>query len=231
MKSILTVLMLYTTSLYAGIFDVHGDGHYAEKKRSFTHIRSLEVSGPFRIELLSGTRGFKISGDRNIVNLIEPVQKDGHLLIKPLRSVDPSLDLVLQLSAPTLEEIHLAGKISGLVSEISDISRIHLSGDVDVDFRRLITQDLTIEQSGKVSSRFTGEVLGDLHVKLLGAASLDASHMKIHHISLEAIGRSKLILGKFHHADGQLIGTSTLVCPKAQRLSVRTIGASRIVEQ
>lgn len=173
---------------------VIGSGKEARETREVDNFTQLELLGVGRFEVTIGNlRPLEISGDDNILPLIETKVTDGKLVIRTMRSIRPVQPLLIKATASDLTAIMLSGAgeiaVTGIANdnlhaEVSGAGEVTLSGQTSnlvltlpgvgsVDARELVAKAVTVDMSG--AGRTDVSPVVSLHVTITGAATVTYS--------------------------------------------------------
>jgi hypothetical protein len=188
----LFVCMLASGCMMGG--SVIGSGKEARETREIGNFTQLELLGVGRVEVTIGNlRPLELSGDDNILPLIETKITNGKLVIRTTRSIHPVQPLIIKATALDLTAIMLsgAGEIAttgiandNLHAEVAGAGEVTLSGQTSnpvltlagvgsVDARELVAKAVTIDMSG--AGRTDVSPVVSLHVTITGAATVTYS--------------------------------------------------------
>jgi Putative auto-transporter adhesin, head GIN domain len=173
---------------------VIGSGKEARETREVDNFTQLELLGVGRVEVTIGNlRPLEISGDDNILPLIETKVTDGKLVIRTMRSIRPVQPLLIKATASDLTAIMLSGAgeiaVTGIANdnlhaEVAGAGEVTLSGQTSnlvltlagvgsVDARELVAKAVTVDMSG--AGRTDVSPVVSLHVTITGAATVTYS--------------------------------------------------------
>jgi hypothetical protein len=173
---------------------VIGSGKKASETRKVDNFTQLELLGVGRIEVTIGTRQpLELSGDDNILPLIETKVTDGKLVIDTMRSIRPVQPLIIKATASDLTVITLggAGEIAvtgitndGLSTKVTGAGEVTLNGQTSnlaltltgvgsIDASELVGKAVTVDMSG--TGRADVNPVVSLHVIITGAGTVTYS--------------------------------------------------------
>src|SRR5262245_4681869 len=79
--------------------DVEGNGKAGSEKRSVPTFSEVDVSGSMRLEVVVGAEpSVELSGDENLLRLIETKVEGNRLSISATEDIDPDLPLVARVT-------------------------------------------------------------------------------------------------------------------------------------
>lgn len=173
---------------------VIGSGKKARETREVDNFTQLELLGVGRVEVTIGDlRPLELSGDDNILPMIETKVTDGRLVIRTTRSIRPVQPLLIKATASDLTASTLGGAgeiaITGIANDnlratLTGAGTVTLSGQTSnleltlagvgsADARDLVAKVATIDMSGAGSIAVSPVV--SLHVTITGAGTVTYS--------------------------------------------------------
>jgi hypothetical protein len=90
---------------------IHGDGNVVSQQRNISGFNAIEAGSAVEVHLVQGPAGVKVNADRNLQEYVE-VFTEGDVLVIQYRentSLEPSADIKIYVSAPSLNKIDVAG--------------------------------------------------------------------------------------------------------------------------
>lgn len=171
-----------------------GSGKKASETRRVDNFAQLELRGVGRIEVTIGNRQpLELSGDDNILPLIETKVADGKLVIDTMRSIRPVQPLIIKATASDLTAVSLggAGEIAvsgitndGLNTKMSGSGQVTLSGRTSnlaltltgvgsINASGLVAKAVTVDMSGAGQAEVSPVV--SLRVRIIGAGTVTYS--------------------------------------------------------
>lgn len=178
MKTVMTVLGLFATIALLGgyLFAVN----YGEPGSGTSKMETRELESFDRISLteigtinvnFGDTQLVTITTDDNLVDLVETTVKDGELIIRPSKSINPTNDLVIDITVPHLSGVELAGTARLNINEINCESfEIELAGACGVDATGSV-KNLTVELAGACRARLMRLEAENAEVEIAGTGS------------------------------------------------------------
>jgi hypothetical protein len=173
---------------------VIGSGKKASETRAVGNFTQLELLGVGRVEVTMGNlRPLELSGDDNILPLIETKVTNGKLVIRTMRSIRPVQSLIIKATVSDLTAIMLGGAgelaITGIANDnlraiLTGAGTVTLSGQTSnllltlsgvgsADARELVAKVATIDMSG--AGRTDVSPVVSLHVTITGAGTVTYS--------------------------------------------------------
>jgi hypothetical protein len=173
---------------------VIGSGKEAREIREIGNFTELDLRGIGSVEVTIGNpRPLVISGDDNILPMIETKVTDGRLTIRSTRPIRPVQPLIIKVTVPDLAAVMLGGSgeiaatsiandnlratltgagtitLSGQTSNLA----ITLTGAGTVDARKLVAKVATVDMSG--AGRIDVSPVVSLQVTITGAGTVTYS--------------------------------------------------------
>jgi Putative auto-transporter adhesin, head GIN domain len=216
---------------------IRGSGVAKEETRAVDAFHALDVGNALQVNVLvtSGAKpGLKISGDDNLVPLIESVIRDGTLILrlKDNSSVSPKLPLLAEVVAGNLDRV-----------EASDAASVKVTGGAKVDqFTASASGAAQVSVEGLESSSAVASASGASHVGLSGSAAslkvdasgasqVKAAALKVEDANVSISGASGVVLSAIKSVTGDVSGASRLDYQGSPaKKTVSTSGASQVVE-
>lgn len=189
---------------------VRGSGVRAEADRAVAEFHAIELETSATVEVKVGEApSLHLSGDDNLLSLVETEVRNGVLVIDLSRSASFRCGLELVIGTPALERFDIEGsgdvKIQGLADgqvqlAIEGSGTIHAQGTA----RKLIG---SIEGSGTLS---LAELAADeAELSIEGSGSMDVHVAKVLHYSIEGSGDIQYAGGP--QLAGQIEGSGSVV--------------------
>ncbi|MGH8487878.1 MAG: head GIN domain-containing protein [Gammaproteobacteria bacterium] len=171
-----------------------GSGNEGRETREVDNFTELELLGVGRIEATIGElQPLEVSGDDNILPLIETKVTDGRLVIRATRSIRPVQPLIIKATASNLTAIMLggAGEIAttGIANDnlraiLTGAGTVTLSGQTNhlaltlagvggADAHELVAKVVTVDMSG--AGRIDVSPVVSLYVRITGAGTVSYS--------------------------------------------------------
>ncbi len=89
---------------------VHGSGKQASENRDVSKFNKIEMQGAYDVDVKLGSKqSVAISGDDNLIKLVETKVTDGTLVLSTKENVHPSKKLRVTITAPNLQSFALKG--------------------------------------------------------------------------------------------------------------------------
>lgn len=230
------IAVLTVAALLPGCSLTGGGGIVIEKKE-FTDFTSVDVGGPFAVEIIqSNSFNITISADGNYLDYIA-VSKEGETLKIYLNPHHPFTDFTVKvrtfkakITMPALHGLHLSGATKGTVTgfKSSDDFSLDVSGASSLNMNEIEVGNARFEISG--ASKVTGSIkASDVKFEVTGASKVELKG-STNNIVLNASGASNLNLVDFplNNANVNLSGASEATTNVKEKLDVILSGASKL---
>lgn len=146
-----------------------GSGKTSTEARAVADFTALELHGTYVVELeLGKPTKVEITGDDNLVPLVETALTDGRLVVKAKEAIAPRTELVLRLATP-------------------DVAVIEADGAVALRVRGVANSALRLRLAGVSGALLEGKT-GALEVKLTGAGGVEAKGLLATRASVDLSG-------------------------------------------
>jgi len=189
-----------------------GSGTAAEDTRTVSEFDEVVVSGALQLELSLGKKpALKLSGDDNLLPLIETKVEGSKLTVSSKKNLDPKLPLRLELSAKNVKRVALSGA-----------GKINVEG-VDNDA-------LAIELSGAGDVLLKGKTK-KLKIGFSGAGKADATGLSASSVSVSISGAGKVELGEPKELDVKISGAGKVRYDGNPKISQKISGAGKLVKR
>lgn len=146
-----------------------------------TGFDRLRVDGPFTVEVVNGSPGVTVSGDRAVIDAVGVRVEAGTLILNTgtqgwqSAGGKAASGAHIRVSGPGLRVVQTNGgtllKIAELKNNRIDIA---LNGEGRIEVAKVDAQDLSVTMAGSGVVTLTGNAL-HLRVRLYGTSSLDAA--------------------------------------------------------
>ena len=148
---------------------VQGSGKAGSETRDVSSFEKIEMRGAYDVEVKVGDKQHvEISGDDNLLKLVETSVKDGTLILSTKENVHPKTKLKVLISAPNLQAFSLKG-----------------AGDVNI--QGVHEDNFTIDLRGAGDLTASGEAK-KLDVTLKGAGDLKLYDLRAESASVDLSG-------------------------------------------
>lgn len=189
--SALGFFLLATTVLGTACVGTRGSGTEAVNDRETEGFDQINVGGAFDLDVTVGPETkVVVSGDDNIVPLISTEVRNGTLHIKSEESINPELDLRVEVQTPNLEGLDV-------------------SGACDVEIRGIRGDEFDLDLSGASDVVLLGET-GTLKIDASGASDLSARDLKAQHVEIDLSGAGSVEVTATESIDADISGAASV---------------------
>ena len=168
---------------------VTGSGTQATETRNVDDFTEIKFLGAGRIDVTIGEpQALELSGDDNILPLIETEVTGGKLVIKPTRAIRTTTPLVLTITVPDVTSLQLDGagdiNITGIDNtrlsvEVAGAGNVMLNGQ---------TENLTINLTGAGRANAENLPAGDVLVTLSGVGQVHVNAVDALDVTITGVG-------------------------------------------
>ncbi len=203
-----------------------GSGILSEQARSIDTFTGVNLSGAFNATIDSCSDGIRLSGDDNILPLIQTEVSDQILYVFSDSNYESEELINVDICAGSLTSVAAAGANQVTVNvELADAD-LDISGASDLTAADITGENLDIELSGASSATISGASTS-MNADLSGSSALDARQLQNDTTVLVATGASVARISA-NQISGSLSGASQLFINQDASISVLTNGASSI---
>jgi len=188
-----TCLVVVVAMVLSGCWreGVKGSGQAKAEVRSVAAFTALDISGAIRVEVtVAPEPRVEVSGDDNLVPLIDTLVDGSSLKIRNRESVRPDVPLVVRVAAPTLTAIAASG---------ATIVALHGRHD----------DQLAIKIHGAATLRGDGTAQ-QLTIEASGSGTLDLDQLVAARASVTSSGASTVSVNVSRSLDVHATGASTV---------------------
>jgi hypothetical protein len=208
----LAALVVGGTRLMSGASaDVTGSGKHKEDRRQIGGFDKVAVGGALEVQIDVGGAGSEIvvSGDDNLVPLVQSEVKDGRLRLRSRENLRPQSGLTVTVRLPSLREIEAGGAVR--------ITARGVAGD-----------SLKVDIAGASQVQLEGKVK-KLDAEVAGASRLNATSLQTDSVVVDAAGASSAAISARREVSGEAAGASQVqVHGNPASVKVETSGASSV---
>jgi len=205
--------LLPLTAIAAGAPEIVGSGVARTETRNVTGFHGLALSIDARLELLQdGNEGLTITGDDNIVPLVETVVEEGTLNLRWKRGVRSTSykELGIVVHAKSVDALAIAGsgEISAKALKTGNL-RISLagSGRAALEAVNADSAAVSIEGSGNVAA--AGRI-GSLDASVAGSGRLAAAKLEAQKAKVAVAGSGRAVVWAAQALDVSVLGSGTV---------------------
>ena len=222
-------------SFLRGLPAIQGSGIAKEETRPVEAFHSLEAKNALQVTVAvsQGAKpGLKISGDDNLVPLVESVVRDGKLIlqIKDNSNVRTKTPLLAEVMTDGLDQVTASGASTVKVTGSSKVDRFtaEASGAARVSIDRLRTPRAIATATGASHVVLSGSA-ESLKVNASGASLIKAEGLKVDDADVSISGASNIELRASKSVTGDVSGASRLALHgRPAKKNVSTSGASQV---
>lgn len=161
------------------IVGVQGSGTSATESRDVDDFDAISIEGFGNVNVDVGQeKSLTITGDDNLLPLIESTVANGKLTIRPKESINPKTEMVFDITVPNLNNVELSGAAKFELNNIDSESF-----------------ELEMHGAGKVAANGTA---AELDVEVNGASSVDLKKLEAAEVKIEMNGAAS---GKVHASE------------------------------
>jgi len=173
------LLLVIALSLNSCLDLVDGDGNVKIETRKVTFFDKIEVHGNFEVILNHADKEkFKMAVDENLIKFIDIKVVNNTLKISSREHFGNAKSLKLFITFSKIKAINLFGAVEleneGQINAENLFIKVHGAGNIDLN---LLANNLKMDMSGASAVAVNGKVK-TAHLKISGAGSLDAKHLK-----------------------------------------------------
>lgn len=171
------------------LFATRGNGVPAAASRTVEDFSRINLTGLGRVVVAIGAPSeLHITGDENIIPLIQTSVDDGVLAIGPQENIIPDLPLIITVSVPRLTAVEMAGSgefiVTGLnnerfVLEVTGVGRVELTGQ---------TTNLTVAMPGAGEINTLELTAAHADVSLTGAGQAEINATETLDVEIASVG-------------------------------------------
>lgn len=168
-----------------------GSGTITTESRSVTGFSEVEVHGVIHLDLTLGApHAVLLTGDDNLLPLVETKVVGDKLVIRSTRSISPSAPLVAKIEAP-------------------DVTLVGGSGAADLRVSNVDNGELALELSGAGKMQAEGKT-SKLRLRVSGAGSADAQKMMADEVVVDVSGAATVDVGSPKTLAVEISGAGTV---------------------
>ncbi len=188
---------------------VAGSGTAARDTRSVGAFTEVEVHGVIELQLeLGPAHGVELSGDDNLLSLVEAVVEGDRLVIRSTRSMRPDLPLVAKVTAP-------------------DVSVVRGSGASKLGIAGVDNRELKVELSGAGTAEVAGKT-ETFSVELSGAGTVDADKLTVQSVEVDVSGAGSVSLAEPEELTVDISGAGTVRYGGSPKITKSISGAGQL---
>jgi Putative auto-transporter adhesin, head GIN domain len=209
------VFTLFISLLTSGCMmgnSVIGSGKEARETREIGNFTELDLRGVGSVEVTIGNpRPLVISGDDNILPMIETKVTDGRLTIRSTRPVRPVQPLIIEATPSDLATVMLSGA-----------GEIATSGIANDNLRATLTGAGTITLSGQTSN---------LAITLTGTGTVDARKLVAKVATVDMSGAGRIDVSPVVSLHVTITGTGTVTYSGEPKITQKITGVGKLIRR
>ncbi len=214
---------------------IRGSGVVKDETRTIEAFHALDVGSVLEVKVavVAGAKpSLKISGDDNLVPLVESVVKDGVLVLKVKDSgnISPKLALLAEVTTDEIDRVEASGAANVKVSGGGKVDRftVEASGAAKIKVDGLETPHAVASASGASQVTLSGTA-ESIKVDAAGASQVEAAELKVDDADVSVSGASGAALRVSKSVEGDVSGASRLdLHGRPEKNAVSTSGASSV---
>lgn len=175
---------------------VNGSGVPKTETRSFEPFTAIALKGGLELETVSGPAQLTLSGDDNLLALVETTVVNGCLFVSPRQNVSfsPSLPLRVTVSAPTLHRLSASGASSVELNGATDRQlELVVEGGASLVAKALDLDALQVSAKGGSHLELAGQAR-HADLEFAGGVDAQAKGLSVAHAVVAAAGGSSVEL-------------------------------------
>ena len=155
MKDPMYLLLLLSISFSSCFAQIKGEGDIVDRQLKTGDFKSVKLKGSFNMIVTQGERNVSATGHGNIIDRLETTVENGTLILKLEKGNYRDYKLTVNVAAPDLNMIALAG-----------------SGDVWINDFSTKDMDVILDGSGDIVSKGKLDLNNRLNVRLSGSGDI-----------------------------------------------------------
>lgn len=211
---------------------VKGSGQQAQETRELPAFRHLRLEDSLDVSARLGDRNaVTLSGDDNILPLVETVVEDGSLKLRFKRgaSISTNKPLRVTLSFTSLESAALSGSGDLALAQVNgDAFRLALSGSGDVKLDQAMLKRLTVQLAGSGDVRLMGQA-DQLSISVAGSGDVHAGNLLAKVVDVAISGSGDVQVHASQKLSAQVAGSGDVVYSgKPAEVSKHVLGSGSV---
>jgi hypothetical protein len=179
--------------LFVTNYGERGSGQVQTDVRELEPFERISVEEYGTLKVSTGpVQVLRITTDDNLLPLVRTEVRDGRLTIRPLRAINPSDQLLVEITVPRLSAVELAGAVSA-------------------DLRNIESESLELELAGACGVDASGHV-DKLSVELAGACRAGLKDLQAKQVQIEIAGMGSAAVYASESLDAEAAGWATIHC-------------------
>jgi hypothetical protein len=209
---------------------VIGSGKEARETREIGNFTELDLRGVGSVEVTIGNpRPLVISGDDNILPMIETKVTDGRLTIRSTRPVRPVQPLIIKATASDLATIMLSGA-GEIKATASDLATVILSGAGEIATSGIANDNLRATLTGAGTITLSGQT-SNLAITLTGTGTVDARKLVAKVATVDMSGAGRIDVSPVVSLHVTITGTGTVTYSGEPKITQKITGVGKLMRR
>jgi len=188
-----------------------GSGHIITEKRKVADFTKLDVSGSYQINLVQDSSlNISVAADDNLIKEITTEVNGDKLVLKTVKNVCASSEIVVTIGVHNLDEIKEAGAVTlnTLGKLVTHDLKLGVSGANKLNME-LDAANLTTTASGSTELKLKGQASSHV-VNLEGSGKVQAFDFTVSNYDLQTTGAGQFEINVLHELTVNSAGASTV---------------------
>lgn len=206
-----------------------GSGASQEQKREVGAFERVHIASGLKATVTQGDTAVSLSGDENLLALVETEVEDGELEVRLKRGHSLRGEVRVTISTPKLTEVEATGgSIVEAQASAQETFEAEASGGSIVTVSRVDSRKLAVEASGGSRVTVKGRA-EEVDAEVSGGSVVRADEVEMASLTVDASGGARVEAGPSKRLQGDLSGGSVVRLSRspAQR-EVETSGGSEV---
>jgi hypothetical protein len=234
---------------------IKGDGNIVTQSYDVSAFNEISSSLPATVNFTaSGEYSCVVRVDENILEYLEIKVKEGELIMrKPDKTVNlRATEFVIEVTAPSLEEISLAG--SGTFNVLSPMDEkemeVFVAGSGDINFREaanvkrmemqiagsgdlrcvdLTAKEVEIDVAGSGSVKVESGIIRDMEASIAGSGSI-TSHAELDTLNIDVAGSGDIVAKVNYSLNYSIIGSGDIKYYGDPTVKGDKVGSGKVIQ-
>lgn len=228
-KALLFALLLsFTTFSFAQ--NIKGDGIIKTETINFGGFKHIIAKGGFKLFLTKANKEeIKITAEQNIIELVQPIQKDSVLMLTMIAQLKKHKDISVHISYKELKTISLLLDVEATLMQVKGIEQI----DIFVAERSTIVANIDAKKiTLSANDNSTVQIMGKADKVKIDAHDdtiLDAFGMEVNYADIVATGYSETKINCNKDLKLKVTGESSVYYTGTAKVSQRIFSSSGFI--
>lgn len=176
----------YTSALYEKC--IVGNGIKKTVDRKYTSTNILEVSGPILVKAHSNQiqKYIRVTGDENILSLINTSPQGNHLIVYPERPICPEVGITLEIA-------------------VADLVALIAKSSEKIEIDEIYTNRFSLVASGEGDIELSG-FAGTLDAEITGGGDMEFEALKTRHAIINSTGNGMITVRATEKLQVEILG-------------------------